>query len=115
MLLRPPRLTLHDTLFPYTTLFRSGVDQGEMGDDVVHCGIPWRRTSTVSGPAVELDTEEDAAELGALDRAAGGERKRRIGVERSEEHTSELKSLMRISYDVFCLKNKKEHRARGRQ
>src|SRR3546814_3817959 len=68
MIRRPPRSTRTDTLFPYTTLFRSR----------------WM-------PAVEPFLLQD------------GERVRH---HRSEEHTSELQSLMRISYAVFCLKNK---------
>src|SRR3546814_7706140 len=83
MLRRPPRSTRTDTLFPYTTLFRSvscAVGNGEIGDGVVAIGI-------------------EAGHFGdALDLAAGT---------RSEEHTSELQSLMRISYAVFCLKKNK--------
>src|SRR3546814_4322784 len=79
MLRRPPRSTRTDTLFPYTTLFRS------VGDDLV-------------GPCID-----DAAT--ELARAVGFERQVR---QRSEEHTSELQSLMRISYAVFCLKKTKK-------
>src|SRR3546814_6023599 len=76
MIRRPPRSTRTDTLFPYTTLFRSLVD---LADGVA-----------------------DAADRG--DRALG-RRLDRADL-RSEEHTSELQSLMRISYAVFCLKKK---------
>src|SRR3546814_19629762 len=82
MIRRPPRSTRTDTLFPYTTLFRSermlleravGVDEGAVG----RC------------------SEADL-----------------LRVARSEEHTSELQSLMRISYAVFCLKKKKKQAQR---
>src|SRR3546814_2805585 len=90
MIRRPPRSTRTDTLFPYTTLFRS------IGDA---CARRFRHGR--SGPGA------GAAETGRVPPggAAGApaERRRR----RSEEHTSELQSLMRISYAVFCLKKKK--------
>src|SRR3546814_1109992 len=71
MIRRPPRSTRTDTLFPYTTLFRSG------------------RAGTAAGPG------------GGAGRPLHGP------FPRSEEHTSELQSLMRISYAVFCLKKKR--------
>src|SRR3546814_3520457 len=79
MIRRPPRSTRTDTLFPYTTLFRS---------DVPRIGIPSAssaraRLSGVCPPNCTITP-------------------------RSEEHTSELQSLMRISYAVFCLKKKKK-------
>src|SRR3546814_7330753 len=90
MIRRPPRSTRTDTLFPYTTLFRSWRLQRRRSDDG----------------------------LGAAAVAALGDRRRvreprrlcrsRRGAARSEEHTSELQSLMRISYAVFCLKKKKK-------
>src|SRR3546814_3437747 len=83
MIRRPPRSTRTDTLFPYTTLFRSVV--GGPGDALVDAPV-----------AVEAD-------LGA---AFGAEIGVRRPGDRSEEHTSELQSLMRISYAVFCLKKK---------
>src|SRR3546814_13121341 len=79
---RPPRSTRTDTLFPYTTLFRSSPLP------------PWVRSSDRSRRA-----RRDPSAPG------GG---RRVPPGRSEEHTSELQSLMRISYAVFCLKKKKE-------
>src|SRR3546814_14483005 len=78
MIRRPPRSTRTDTLFPYTTLFRS---QGGAGHGRVRAQ---RQGLQFGGEAALL-------------------RKQR----RSEEHTSELQSLMRISYAVFCLKKKK--------
>src|SRR3546814_14222006 len=92
MIRRPPRSTRTDTLFPYTTLFRSKGEHGGRGQDRHADGrqaspryAGWRRGYRRS---------RDAAPRG----------------ERSEEHTSELQSLMRISYAVFCLKKKKKHR-----
>src|SRR3546814_7745651 len=76
MIRRPPRSTRTDTLFPYTTLFRSAL-QSRRRDRPTR---PW-----------------------AADRGRGHSW-------RSEEHTSELQSLMRISYAVFCLQKKTQHR-----
>src|SRR3546814_7992635 len=81
---RPPRSTRTDTLFPYTTLFRS------------------RRIGPFEAFAIDEMTR------GGGDRGcATGQSLRRRGHFRSEEHTSEIQSLMRISYAVFCLKKKK--------
>src|SRR3546814_10738546 len=90
MIRRPPRSTRTDTLFPYTTLFRSvrGVRRADPRTD--------RRRR---GPAPGRDDLRHAEREGCDRR-----RQRR----RSEEHTSELQSLMRISYAVFCLQ-KKQH------
>src|SRR3546814_10511812 len=80
MIRRPPRSTRTDTLFPYTTLFRSRhMTLGEPGQRRRHC-----------------PNDQQAHDV------AGSH-----AVERSEEHTSELQSLMCISYAVFCLKKKK--------
>src|SRR3546814_6099100 len=87
MIRRPPRSTRTDTLFPYTTLFRSG-GQGLFG---LH-----RRRAEM---ARQICARSHAEPL------RSGARSRK----RSEEHTSELQSLMRISYAVFCLKKKKKH------
>src|SRR3546814_5403442 len=91
MIRRPPRSTRTDTLFPYTTLFRSKVAI-EIGDEVGYT------------------SQEVAAEFESARRRIGvpitAEQALQLGVLRSEEHTSELQSLMRISYAVFCLKNK---------
>src|SRR3546814_7946172 len=97
MIRRPPRSTRTDTLFPYTTLFRSPCLPARMKaasfcSDCSH--LPWaahtpRRSSWYRRPRLQL----------AGDRLSA----------RSEEHTSELQSLMRISYAVFCLKKKKRH------
>src|SRR3546814_7765071 len=90
MIRRPPRSTRTDTLFPYTTLFRSRHAPG-----VADLADP-RTARPGSGSALgrsKLDGKRGP-------HAAGGQRSR------SEEHTSELQSLMRISYAVFCLKKK---------
>src|SRR3546814_7282225 len=102
MLRRPPRSTRTDTLFPYTTLFRS-----------------WRRGPAhrlryfLGFKAQSLDrsqsangrTDEDQGKRAAEVQARQGPEGRRELI-RSEEHTSELQSLMRISYAVFCLTKK---------
>src|SRR3546814_7112902 len=97
---RPPRSTRPDTLFPYPTLFRSGLDGGVcMGRDGkmdVHLGV------CHDGYVGRLDVIEGPSGR----RQRSDEDKARIVAERSEEHTSELQSLMRISYAVFCLKKK---------
>src|SRR3546814_8717031 len=86
MIRRPPRSTRTDTLFPYTTLFRSGGTHG-------------RRSCQFRDRHGRVSSSGDR--LGGF--AAVGHR----APGRSEEHTSELQSLMRISYAVFCLKKKK--------
>src|SRR3546814_9023781 len=80
MIRRPPRSTRTDTLFPYTTLFRSRRS----------AHLRYHRESETEG--------QQAADTRSLPRC------------RSEEHTSELQSLMRISYAVFCLKKKKTYK-----
>src|SRR3546814_5783500 len=96
MIRRPPRSTRTDTLFPYTTLFRSLA-----GDGGGVATLSWRRVSQHRGPARARRPQR----LAKLARVA------RLSLWRSEEHTSELQSLMRISYAVFCLKKKnKKHR-----
>src|SRR3546814_3363297 len=94
MIRRPPRSTRTDTLFPYTTLFRSL----EMAVRAVG-----RQLDQVGAAVPDLAHGGDAFVFQPF---AGS----RQGMRRSEEHTSELQSLMRISYAVFCLKKKKKHR-----
>src|SRR3546814_14774777 len=93
MIRRPPRSTRTDTLFPYTTLFRSheelpigvlGAIEHQMLEQMGKAGLAFR---FVLRPDMVPDRYRD---------------------DRSEEHTSELQSLMRISYAVFCLKKKKK-------
>src|SRR3546814_7332646 len=98
MIRRPPRSTRTDTLFPYTTLFRS--PQLGPGRERV------RGQAGGRGPV--LRGGEDAGRvLGGVQRGAAGSLRPHPWQARSEEHTSELQSLMRISYAVFCLKKKK--------
>src|SRR3546814_2818936 len=97
MIRRPPRSTRTDTLFPYTTLFRSAA-RGVLGlaDDCLVLEIRGRAEQRLERRVhVGVDERQPTVHLGAA-----AER-------RSEEHTSELQSLMRISYAVFCLKKKK--------
>src|SRR3546814_6034677 len=93
MIPRPPRSTLTSTLFPYTTLFRS-VDAHREQLDVV----PARNRI---GPGRRLGADRRDALSEGVDSFVPDF----LGA-RSEEHTSELQSLMRISYAVFCLKKK---------
>src|SRR3546814_3846420 len=97
MLRRPPRSTRTDTLFPYTTLFRSILEIPERVADLVHDRRPV--PLHFSGEPEELDLR-----LQLLDDLPPAPFGRAFVGERSEEHTSELQSLMRISYAVFCLK-----------
>src|SRR3546814_5313142 len=93
MIRRPPRSTRTDTLFPYTTLFRSDeLALAQHGDAVGH-----------RHDLVQLVRDEDDGEALRHHGLQGGEERLDL---RSEEHTSELQSLMRISYAVFCLKKK---------
>src|SRR3546814_10248814 len=98
MIRRPPRSTRTDTLFPCTTRFRSRVRDASAGGE-----IPWAsgrsRRSVGSGNA--------GLNRGVRRRHGPSVRDGRHVLLRSEEHTSELQSLMRISYAVFCLKKKK--------
>src|SRR3546814_3996623 len=93
MIRRPPRSTRTDTLFPYTTLFRSAIGRRSMppmpSRPLVVLGL--LAAAAWVTPASGQDAQAPEAPFG----------------DRSEEHTSELQSLMRISYAVFCLKNKK--------
>src|SRR3546814_1553180 len=111
MLRRPPRSTRTDTPFPYTTLFRSAnrnaVDDAAQHlatGHVVHEHSPWAtRTSKIDTVFFAIGDREEVATQG--DGAHQLRHAITIGP-RSEEHTSELQSLMRISYAVFCLKKK---------
>src|SRR3546814_8207688 len=88
---RPPRSTRTDTLFPYTTLFRSKeIDMAQSTEGLVAIG-DYAGNDDTAGDAIDV--------LLALI----------ADPDRSEEHTSELQSLMRISYAVFCLKKKHTH------
>src|SRR3546814_1778813 len=99
MIRRPPRSTRTDTLFPYTTLFRSDLWL-RLGHRVE---LPDHRVGQGQDPRRGGDHQEHADRRGTV--APAGENP--LLDPRSEEHTSELQSLMRISYAVFCLKKKK--------
>src|SRR3546814_1994261 len=124
MIRRPPRSTRTDTLFPYTTLFRSVTQPRQslrliLGDQrvdqLVHLPLDdlgqavERQVDPVVGHA-PLREIIGADAFGAVARPDHRLARRRLGAvdlfARSEEHTSELQSLMRISYAVFCLKQK---------
>src|SRR3546814_10509175 len=104
MIRRPPRSTRTDTLFPYTTLFRSVTRERLFG---------WHAALFPTGYSglapIKVATWRDDAH-GSMQVVSGPIGRQRVHYEappRSEEHTSELQSLMRISYAVFCLKKKK--------
>src|SRR3546814_2279913 len=106
MIRRPPRSTRTDTLFPYTTLFRSGLRK-ELADcpafapgAAVARALAALRRHIAFMP---VDRAMDGDIRAAVQLIESGE------LLRSEEHTSELQSLMRISYAVFCLKKKTKH------
>src|SRR3546814_9980665 len=92
MIRRPPRSTRTDTLFPYTTLFRSCFYGGRASPAAQIAPQPSERNFVVQ---IIVEIRSAAARLFVF-----------AAAERSEEHTSELQSLMRISYAVFCLKKK---------
>src|SRR3546814_2962346 len=97
MIRRPPRSTRTDTLFPYTTLFRSGYRK------MVRLAAPLVAEGGILLAAscshhADLQSFAEQVRRGLADAGREGRR--------SEEHTSELQSLMRISYAVFCLKKK---------
>src|SRR3546814_4937100 len=105
MIRRPPRSTRTDTLFPYTTLFRS--ERHPRGDETL--ADFGDRLDAVERDALRRIVE--LHQVAQIDRRQVGDPARelqigRIAVGRSEEHTSELQSLMRSSYAVFCLKKK---------
>src|SRR3546814_3238167 len=119
MIRRPPRSTRTDTLFPYTTLFRSWAFNHMQASDG---GPVYLRLTTRS--LKQSDREDDAWKADALQgaywlKAPTGNREAAIAFTgaidpevlhaRSEGHTSELQSLMRTSYAVFCLKNKNKN------
>src|SRR3546814_9790825 len=120
MIRRPPRSTRTDTLFPYTTLFRSARDDRPSGDTTAPA--MWIRYSPDRRGIHPQTHLKDYIGILQADAFAGYVVPKfmlrwRFGARisycllthRSEEHTSELQSLMRISYAVFCLKKKKIH------
>src|SRR3546814_9178872 len=107
MILRPPRSTRTDTLVPYTTLFRSDaqhdIDREQPGAERMR-----QHFLAEAEHALELEVE-DVHQHEHRQRHAESDVDVGAG-HRSEEHTSELQSLMRISYAVFCLNKKKTSR-----
>src|SRR3546814_9814558 len=106
MIRRPPRSTLTDTLLPYTTLFRSvGGDPGRfmLEDSMATRRLVLLFDGTWNKPESNTNVEHLRRLIAPLDADGNPQLLNYI---RSEEHTSELQSLMRISYDVFCLKTK---------
>src|SRR3546814_7300727 len=103
MIRRPPRSTRTDTLFPYTTLFRSG----RTGVEDQH--------RAASAPQVDRGRQagETAPDDNSVVSLMLGHEGSNSCIFRSEEHTSELQSLMRISYAVFCLKKKTNKKNRN--
>src|SRR3546814_2782619 len=111
MILRPPRSTRTDTLFPDTTLFRSAGRRNTLDRSIAEQWHPQGAAPALAPRSLPLLRPQapvhprfgfEGQELGR------GKQPRRPGIGlRSEEHTSELQSLMRISYAVFCLKKKK--------
>src|SRR3546814_2583646 len=106
MIRQPPRSTRTDTLFPYTTLFRSINLSGDGGGS-----YSVRSGDTMSGIAASHGVPLSALinanpQVGNPNLIYPGQQ---LNLPRSEEHTSELQSLMRISYAVFCLKKKTTH------
>src|SRR3546814_3140128 len=99
MIRRPPRSTRTDTLFPYTTLFRSGDLLAAKLGRLVQTQASDRGAPTPTSFPLPRGDDFDIVAIGA---STGGIHA--LSRLRSEEHTSELQSLMRISYAVFCLK-----------
>src|SRR3546814_2302511 len=101
MIRRPPRSTRTDTLFPYTTLFRSQASNPPLQMRMILISESF---SPRVGAGTVRNGREFAKESTGLDEG--------LSFLRSEEHTSELQSLMRISYAVFCLKKKNKNNIR---
>src|SRR3546814_2624293 len=103
MIRRPPRSTRTDTLFPYTTLFRSPemMDESSPPESASPMGTSERRRSWTASITKALSSSMYWLKVKLEESSRSGYR--------SEEHTSELQSLMRISYAVFCLKKKKRY------
>src|SRR3546814_1722212 len=119
MIRLPPRSTRTDTLFPYTTLFRSQalaqlrapIYEDKVVDFIVELAKTSERKVTPEQLTAEMEAASGAAPAKAkAKKATGGKKKAR-----SEEHTSELQSLMRNSYAVFCLKKKKKQNTQNRE
>src|SRR3546814_1911384 len=112
---RPPRSTRTDTLFPYTTLFRSGLARPEARDERAVLDRELATDVAATDVVFLLDVDNTLLDNDRFKADLDARLRRDFGNDagdqywRSEEHTSELQSLMRISYAVFCLKKKKSH------
>src|SRR3546814_2172432 len=123
MIRRPPRYTRTDTLCPYTTLFRSPAPRARPDASRRAKAAPARpipptsskpppsapsRVTKTAPPTAAAASPDQKGSIMAKDNVEGAPKKKGKFKKllRSEEHTSELQSLMRISYDVFCLKKK---------
>src|SRR3546814_2948390 len=114
MIRRPPRSTRTDTLFPYTTLFRAEADEFLVGINPLPL-LRRERLGDRNGLDETDDRQQECRDRKLLPQPGVEQRHREwrqalrnvADDRRSEEHTSELQSLMRISYAVFCLKKKK--------
>src|SRR3546814_3909138 len=106
MIRRPPRATRTDTLFPYTTLFRSGTARKSAAKKTAARRKPAARPRRITPDQALENTRKLLEAKQEHDRQPPPWQQLDGG--RSEEHTSELQSLMRISYAVFCLKKKKK-------
>src|SRR3546814_2312644 len=104
---RPPRSTRTDTLFPYTTLFRRPLADGRAA---ASARADARLREHARAAVLAVAGAGGGADSVRADQASDVRGRGRCGARRSEEHTSELQSLMRISYAVFCLKKKKKQR-----
>src|SRR3546814_7703212 len=109
MIRRPPRPTRTDTLFPYTTLFRSTSSDPELS------ATNWSNSNQTNNSTTRLFWQRKCKKalhtLQAFRSCVSTGSTDESDTARSEEHTSELQSLMRISYAVFCLKKKTKHKA----
>src|SRR3546814_5028954 len=116
MIRRPPRSTRTDTLFPYPTLFRSWdmkasrySREAAAFSHKFHKGEGYRDPFNLFGKnGGRPNPEPEDRRMGKIERNALADLDLDVHADRSEEHTSELQSLMRISYAVFCLKKKQQ-------
>src|SRR3546814_8902018 len=102
MIRRPPRATRTDTLFPYTTLFRSRDAASMATKSHIRMQNMTKKTQSMALKATIAHTETQNRQAHTKEQA----RLKEMALIRSEEHTSELQSLMRISYAVSCMKKK---------
>src|SRR3546814_2829518 len=115
---RPPRSTRTDTLFPYTTLFRSIYNRLMIGASLAAIALPAHARGSAEDIIVTAQKQNQTAVLRGGSVGVFGDKAAEdtpFSIKRSEEHTSELQSLMRISYAVFCLKKNTQKTLTTRQ